>query len=600
MVEQVTADFNQQVITAKGLTVQQHGAWYRSDSKVYVMLNEQFKSYIKAEFNLNAIPRSAEVVLTHLQSLHEGSAFAPVNISVNGLVINDNFLPTGSANFSTDAIPLIPSEHLKVGSNYVAVSSGKDMRTQYWIKSLQINLKSEKYIEGQADFSQHSISHTGDINSVTTNDRCNYRSSGNVWTMDIDGQINISFNVASLTNLVPPSVQVTLEWLSSRLHSEPGYSPADLLINGTTFQSKITDPTGGFNYHADTFDVPTMHMKVGINVLQISTPYQDMKSLLWLKNVYVNGNRQGYLQYQFRVAVEEATPGLLELDYVLDVAPSLTIGDDGTMSKIVLIYTTEQVSNLPATVAGAPVRQIVSKVSSTNRAITAEALPPLPVLQGSLTIGPVEWLKGTLGAVMFTSNANRTPNLITAAHVAKIQDSKGKSTDAEILYAPNTTLSGRNTAGKNPVFADKDKLNLDAAAYYLNQDRDYKEGVEGICNSISGMLAPYENMRVIKNGAVTGITRGRVKSVTPKLVIIVPLPGEESTYISKNGDSGAVWLAEVNGKHYAVALLQSGKSDGPTEKGNYSVGIKMNKVINALSSRGRPLTFMKQIIHDEL
>jgi len=52
------------------------------------------------------------------------------------------------------------------------------------------------------------------------------------------------------------------------------------------------------------------------------------------------------------------------------------------------------------------------------------------------------------------------------------------------------------------LWQEKPQHSLDAVAYFLNKDMVYKEGVEGICNSISGILARYDNMTVIKNGAV--------------------------------------------------------------------------------------------------
>ena len=477
-----------------------------------------------------------------------------------------------------------------MGSNYLAVLSGRDMQTQYWIKSLQINLKAENYIDGEADFKQHSISHTGNIKSVKAEGKCWYNSDYHVWNMSINGEINISFSVTSLTGLVPPSVQVTFNWESSRLVSHPGHSPLDLHINGTIFQSNINPIMGA------TIDILTAHMKVGSNILQISTPHY-MKSYLFVRAVYINGNHQGYLQHQFEVAVEKDIPALLEIPHVLDVVPSLTIGDDGAVHKIVLIYTSEQVNNLPAKLAGAPVSQIVSETRSAGTVLTAEALTPLPVLQGGLQIGPTPVRRGTLGAVMFTSNYH-IPNFVTAAHVAKVAESNGRVTLADILYAPNESqyINPNYMAGKTPAFAD----GVDAAAYFLNEHRAYKEGVDGICDKISGVLAPYRGMRVIKNGAATGITRGRVEEIRSKIIIIGPLQGEESTYISKNGDSGALWLTEDHGYFYAVALLSSGRS---SKNKNYSIGIKMNTVINALANGtpgGRALTFMKQTIHDGL
>jgi len=190
MVEQLTADFSKQIIATKGLTVQLHAVQYLSDLEVYAIDGKQFKSYIKAKFCLTAIPRSAVVALTHLQQPHKtkGRGYAPVNISVNGLVISDNFQATASGSvYFTDTIPLIPREHLKVGPNYIAVSSGEDMQTQYWISSLKINLKSKNHILGEANFCQQSILHMGCVKSVTANNQCLYCSSDNLWTMSKGG-----------------------------------------------------------------------------------------------------------------------------------------------------------------------------------------------------------------------------------------------------------------------------------------------------------------------------------------------------------------------------------------------------------------------------
>jgi len=93
---------------------------------VILIDDEQFKNYIKAKFNLSAIPRRAVIALTHLQQPHKtkGNGYAPVNIFVNDLIISDNFQATANSNvnYFTDTIPLIPREHLMWDPcNYIAV-----------------------------------------------------------------------------------------------------------------------------------------------------------------------------------------------------------------------------------------------------------------------------------------------------------------------------------------------------------------------------------------------------------------------------------------------------------------------------------------------
>lgn len=95
------------------------------------------------------------------------------------------------------------------------------MQTQYWISSLKINLKSKNHILGEDNFCQQSILHMGCIKSVTANNQCLYCSSDNVWTMSKGGEIDICFIVDSLTNLVPPRIQVILEWLNFHCSAEP-------------------------------------------------------------------------------------------------------------------------------------------------------------------------------------------------------------------------------------------------------------------------------------------------------------------------------------------------------------------------------------------
>lgn len=60
---------------------------------------------------------------------------------------------------------------------------------------------------------------------------------------------------------------------------------------------------------------------------------------------------------------------------------------------------------------------------------------------------------------------------------------------------------------------------------------------------VTAHLRPVRRMRVVKSGWMTGITEGRVRSVTGDLVTIERLADVPEDYqLSDSGDSGAVWL----------------------------------------------------------
>jgi len=85
----------------------------------------------------------------------------------------------------------------------------------------------------------------------------------------------------------PPTLQVRLVGLVSRLGSSDGYSPITLTVNGTTVVSHYTVPGGGYGPTEASFTVPAAALRPGQNqyTLQVAA---DAQSFFWLYEMGVN------------------------------------------------------------------------------------------------------------------------------------------------------------------------------------------------------------------------------------------------------------------------------------------------------------------------
>jgi hypothetical protein len=94
---------------------------------------------------------------------------------------------------------------------------------------------------------------------------------------------------------------------------------------------------------------------------------------------------------------------------------------------------------------------------------------------------------------------------------------------------------------------------------------------------LSQPVVPTIGMRVLKSGAETGVTEGRIIKVTAEEVEIAPpgmLPGYE---LSEGGDSGSIWVDAATNS--PVALHFKGSDRGTPER---AYGRPIQAVLDAL------------------
>ncbi|HEY6343000.1 MAG TPA: hypothetical protein VIY49_16020 [Bryobacteraceae bacterium] len=167
-------------------------------------------------------------------------------------------------------------------------------------------------------------------------------------------------------------------------------------------------------------------------------------------------------------------------------------------------------------------------------------------LRGGLQIMNVELQEpGTLGMIVVSGGA---PYLISAKHVLA-----GKR--------PGMGDSIRQPAGTADIaIVERVSQTLDCAAARLNADQQFALEILQI-GKPAAPADPVEGMRVIKAGAATGVTEGKVARVDGTEVVIKPLRDFPLEYqLSDTGDSGAVWV-EMEGRA-PVALHYSAQSGG--------------------------------------
>lgn len=141
-------------------------------------------------------------------------------------------------------------------------------------------------------------------------------------------------------------------------------------------------------------------------------------------------------------------------------------------------------------------------------------------------------------------------------------------------------MGGTNPAARIVAFAKKmsgvsDAALCDVAEGFTNYHCQVVASPDFI---IPGQAQPQEGMKVMKSGAKTGMTYGRIKQIEGAVVLIEPLPLAErqqaaswpaqvydagaaaSDVLSAQGDSGSIWVSAQPDYHprYAVALLYKG------------------------------------------
>ena len=175
---------------------------------------------------------------------------------------------------------------------------------------------------------------------------------------------------------------------------------------------------------------------------------------------------------------------------------------------------------------------------------------------------------GTLGCIATSDGTDRW--ILTAGHV--FAPAVGEVvTDGDPVFqsvGPGTQVARVRLARSDAA--------LDVAAAEIEESVDCVGEVLGI-GQIRGACPPVVGMRVLKSGAATGVTQGRIESLDGDRVVIVPRDGTPSKYeLSDASDSGSVWLDEET--HKVVALHQAGYDFG-TEQAE---ALAIERVLDAL------------------
>jgi hypothetical protein len=132
----------------------------------------------------------------------------------------------------------------------------------------------------------------------TVNFRVNPPQAANLTVLRNDGQfqndhqrlgnsqvVTVGFDLGA--GPLPPTLQVRLVGLVSRLGSSDGYSPITITVNNTVIVSHFTVPGGGYNPTECSFSVPAAALRQGQNQYSIQVA-SDAQSFFWLYEMGVN------------------------------------------------------------------------------------------------------------------------------------------------------------------------------------------------------------------------------------------------------------------------------------------------------------------------
>ncbi len=148
---------------------------------------------------------------------------------------------------------------------------------------------------------------------------------------------------------------------------------------------------------------------------------------------------------------------------------------------------------------------------------------------------------GTLGMIVVSGGA---PFLISARHVL----AKNRPGIGDAICQP----AGTNTIATVERVSDR----LDCASARLSDGQLYALEILHI-GLLTAPRDPVEGMCVIKTGAATGVTEGRITRVEGDEITIKPLSDFPLEYqLSDVGDSGAIWVESESrapiGLHYSA------------------------------------------------
>ncbi len=139
-----TINFSSSVVQANGATFMSGmGMGYNTRYGNSWLLNTGMQNNnFSVAFDLGGLPVGITLALTHCTSSDGSSAgYSPIDISLNGNSIVQNFDPAkahgGSTDFVLDQFPL-PKGTLIMGSNELLFTAGRRGQTNYWIRLLEL------------------------------------------------------------------------------------------------------------------------------------------------------------------------------------------------------------------------------------------------------------------------------------------------------------------------------------------------------------------------------------------------------------------------------------------------------------------------------
>lgn len=238
------------------------------------------------------------------------------------------------------------------------------------------------------------------------------------------------------------------------------------------------------------------------------------------------------------------------------------------------------------------------------------------VLRGGIAISAATHAdRGTLGAIVISTESGR-PLILTNRHVvygeaeeAQVAQNLGLMVSRGVGHRPWYTaefltaiagtgrpifqppyMGGMNRHARPVAWVRRVSKSLDAAVAELFPDVEHSLDVIGPPSrpefQITGIGEPRKGMIVMKSGALTGITYGRIRGVAGADVIIdyhSDLPWWPEGPVADHGDSGSVWVDPESLR--AVALLTGGRYIRGTH--NYSTALHMGVVAEKLGFRFR-------------
>jgi hypothetical protein len=198
-------------------------------------------------------------------------------------------------------------------------------------------------------------------------------------------------------------------------------------------------------------------------------------------------------------------------------------------------------------------------------------LPYRPLRAGVCIFNPVVNEIGTLGLI---GQDGGSFWIVSCYHVLCRAD-LSPAAFGETIYQP-TDAAGAGAAIAQTVAGRADTA-LDCAAAQILPGIEVTGQILNI-PAVGGITAPAEGMRVLKSGAVTGVTEGVITSVSGDAIEVAPADNSPRQFdLSERGDSGALWIDAATLR--AVALHRGQKAGAA----QIAVGFAISAVLNQLN-----------------